>query len=289
MNRIMNLHAQCGRPPGLKSLGGLLFILFTTLFALLISTTAQGQNRAPGEEEDLLDYTRLPFRLSASTGFDYSEGDYGTGDSSSTLYIPTSLKLELDPLIFRVSIPWVRSTCNLFDDACQGGAQPEESGVGDVVLGVAYVFYPEASSALPAVELSTKVKIGTGDPGKGLGTGENDYTLQADFSKAFGSLIPFAGLGYRFVGDPPGQDLRDKWLAYAGVSASLGRRISVGFSYDWSQSASRTRPDSHELSPFASFKFGRSFAINPYAVIGLSENSPDWGLGVQFRVSYDRF
>jgi hypothetical protein len=158
-----------------------------------------------------------------------------------------------------------------------------------VVLGVAYVFYPEPSSALPAVELSTTVKIGTGDPGKGLGTGENDYTLQADFSKAFGSLVPFAGLGYRFVGDPPGRDLRDKWLAYAGVSASFGRRISVGFSYDWSQSASPNNSDSHELSPFASFKFGRSFAINPYAVIGLSQNSPDWGLGLQFRVSYDRF
>ena len=285
----MNTHTRSSRSPGLKSLGGVLFTLCATAFAFSISTAAQGQDQAPGVEEDLLDYTGLPFRLSASTGFDYSEGDYGTGDSSSTLYIPTSVKLELDPLIFRLSIPWGRSTCSLFDDACQGGAQPEESGVGDVVLGVAYVFYPEASSALPAVELSTKVKIGTADPAKGLGTGENDYTLQADFSKSFGSLIPFAGLGYRFVGDPPGQNLRDKWLAYAGFSASLGRRIGVGISYDWSQSASPTRPDSHELSPFASFKFGRSFAINPYAVIGLSENSPDWGLGLQFRVSYDRF
>jgi hypothetical protein len=256
---------------------------------LVLATAAQGQSRAPAEEEDLLEYTGVPFRLTASTGVDYSEGDYGSGDDSQTLYVPTSVKLEVDPFIFRVSIPWVRSTCNLFDDACQGGAQPEESGVGDVFLGLAYVYYPDASSMLPAVELSTKIKIGTADPDKGLGTGENDYTLQADFSKSFGSVVPFAGVGYRFVGDPPGNDLQNKWLAYAGVSATLSRRISLGISYDWSQSASPRLPDSHELSPFASFKVGSRFAISPYGVIGLSENSPDWGFGLQLRFIYDRF
>ena len=265
------------------------WIYFAMALALLLAPVTHGQSRAPAEEEDLLEYSGVPFRLTASTGVDYSEGDYGSGADSQTLYVPTSVKLELDPFIFRASIPWVRSTCNLFDDACQGGAQPEQSGVGDVVLGFAYVYYPEASSPLPAVELSTKIKIGTADRDKGLGTGETDYTLQVDFSKSFGPLVPFAGVGYRFVGDPPGTDLQNKWLAYTGVSASVSQRISLGISYDWSQSASPNFPDSHELSPFANFKMGSRFAISPYGVIGLSENSPDWGFGLQLRFIYDRF
>jgi len=188
-----------------------------------------------------------------------------------------------------MSIPWVRSSCNLVDDSCQGGSQPEQSGIGDLIMGVAYVFYPEASSSLPAVELSGKIKFGTASRDKGLGTGENDYTLQADISKAFGAFYPFAGVGYRFVGNPPGSDLRDKWLAYAGVSTRISSKLSLGVAYDWSQSTVRTRSDAHELSPFASFKLSRSFAIDPYGVIGLSDNSPDWGLGIQLRFIYDRF
>jgi opacity protein-like surface antigen len=267
---------------------GLLLLVVTA--ALLVSAAAaQGQNRAPGEEEDLLDYTGQPFRLSASTGFDYSQGDYGSGEDSDTLYIPAAVKLELDPFIFRMSIPWVRSSCDLVDDICQGGSQPEQKGIGDLIVSAAYVFYPEASSSLPALELTGKIKFGTADRDKGLGTGENDYTLQADISKSMGRFYPFAGVGYRFVGNPPGSDLSNKWLAYAGVSTRINSKFSLGVSYDWSQSTVRTRADAHELSPFASFKISKSFAIDPYGVIGLSDNSPDWGIGMQIRFIYDRF
>ena len=256
--------------------------------ALLCAAAAQAQGPGLGEEEDILDYTGQPFRLTFATGVDYSQGNYGEPDETDTLYVPASLKLELDPFIFRLSVPWVRSSCDLIDDSCQGGFQEEQTGIGDVVLGAGYVFFPDASSALPTVELSAKVKFGTADRDKGLGTGENDYTLLADFSKSFGSIVPFAGFGYRFVGDPPDLDLQDKWLAWAGVSARVNSKVSVGISYDWSQSTVATRPDAHELSPFATIKISRSFSVDPYGVIGLSDNSPDWGFGLQLRFIYDR-
>ena len=256
--------------------------------ALLCAVAAQAQGPGLGEEEDILDYTGQPFRLTVATGADYSEGKYGGTEDTNTLYVPASLKLELDPFVFRLSVPWVRSSCDLIDDACQGGSQPEQTGIGDVVLGVGYVYFPEAGSSLPTVELSAKVKFGTADRDKGLGTGENDYTLLADFSKGFGALVPFAGFGYRFVGDPPGLDLRDKWLAWAGVAARVNSKVTVGISYDWNQSTVITRPDAHELSPFATIKISRNFSVDPYGVIGLSDNSPDWGLGLQLRFIYDR-
>ena len=47
------------------------------------------------------------------------------------------------------------------------------------------------------------------------------------------------------------------------------------------------RSDIQEISPFASFRFGKRFSINPYGLVGLSSSSPDWGMGVQFRVFWD--
>ena len=40
--------------------------------------------------------------------------------------------------------------------------------------------------------------------------------------------------------------------------------------------------------PFAMIKLGDHFAIDPYAVIGFSNSSPDWGVGMQLRVFCER-
>jgi len=266
--------------------------LACTLAALLVAVTARAETD-PRDQSDLWDYLGArPFRLTASSGIDFSRGDYGTGTRSDVLYVPSALKVELEPLVFKVTVPWVRVDGDvvLIGDQPVGvaaGGAPARSGVGDVVVSLGYVYYPDVDF-LPLTELTGKVKIPTADQQQGLGTGEADYTLQLDLSKSFGPITPFGGGGYKFVGEPPNVSFRDKAFAYGGFTLRLSRAFTIGAAYDWSQSAVATRGDDHELSPFVTIKLGRHLALDPYGVVGLSQNAPDWGVGLQVRFIYDR-
>ena len=227
------------------------------------------------------------FRVTASSGLDFSTGNFGTNTDTNLWYMPSSLKLEWDPFFIKVTVPYV-----IVDgDVVLIGGQPEgvpglggtRDGIGDVVLSGGYVYFP-TSRFLPVIELSGRVKFATADEDKGLGTGEEDYTLRLDVSKQFGWLTPFGTIGYKFIGDPPGVDFHDKVFASGGFSARLGDRVRVGVANDWAESAVAGRPDFREISPFASLRFGRNFSIDPYGLVGLTNTSPDWGMGVQFRV-----
>ena len=230
-------------------------------------------------------------RVTASTGFDFSTGDFGTDTDTDVWYVPTYLKVEWDPIFLKVTVPFVF----IDGDAVLIDGQPEgiplsvgsRGGIGDVVIAAGYGYFPNGG-VLPAIELSGRIKIGTADEDQGLGTGEEDYTIQLDLWKNIGRITPFAAAGYKFIGEPPGVNLNDKVFASVGLSLSLGRRFSVGLAYDWAQSAVPGSPDIHGISPFASIKLSDHFAFDPYAVIGFSNSSPDWGLGAQFRAFWQR-
>ena len=230
-------------------------------------------------------------RLTASTGVDFSTGDYGTGVDSDIWNVPFGLKFELDPFVLRVTVPYVviNGPVTLVGDNPEPlpGFTNTRDGIGDVLVAASYVFFPEPQW-LPVMEFTGKVKFGTASASKGLGTGEIDYALQFDVSKTFGIVTPFAGAGYKFIGDPSGIDLQNKAYASAGGSVRVASWLSAGVAYDWSQSSVPGRPDSHELSPFGTIKLGRYFRIDPYAVIGLSQNAPDWGAGLQLRFVLER-
>jgi len=230
------------------------------------------------------------FRVTASTGIDFTMGDFGTDTDTDVWYVPSSLKLEWDPFFIKVTVPYVvvDGAAVLIDGQPEGatGLEGTRNGIGDIVLSGGYVYFP-TSGFLPVIELSGKVKFATADEDKGLGTGEESYTLQLEVSKRFGWFTPFGAVGYRFIGSPADFDLDDKLFASGGFSARLGDRVSAGVVYDWAQSSVDGRPDIQEISPFASLRLGKHFSIDPYALVGLTSASPDWGMGVQFRVFWD--
>lgn len=57
-----------------------------------------------------------------------------------------------------------------------------ESGLGDIVTAVAYNFYNIAAPQVGA-NVTGKIKFGTADKNKSLGTGMNDYVVQLDIYK----------------------------------------------------------------------------------------------------------
>ena len=259
----------------------------------------------------------LPVRVTAATGFDFSTGDFGGDLDSDIWYVPFSLRVDWRDFTAKVTVPYLRATdfaslavgepvtpdrevIRRQVDAMPTGPSFEEviaglrdtrDGIGDVILEGRYTYRPDCAW-LPETRLTGKIKLGTASARKQLGTGEHDYGLEIDFAKPIGRWLPFAGAGYRFIGDPRRDDgtrvgLRDRWNAYAGISASLTRSVGLGIVYDWRESAVPGRADFHELQPYASWRVHPRFAIDPYVLVGLSRPAPDFAAGLQLRFIVD--
>jgi hypothetical protein len=225
---------------------------------------------------------------SVSVGMDYSSGSYGDTTDTSILFIPVTGKVETGPWTFKAVVPWVQidGPGSLVDEVLPGGLDAKENGLGDVVLSISYLFFPKEKGGA-FYELTGKVKLPTADEEKGLGSGETDYTVQADVFKPVGDRTTlFAGAGYRVRGDSDFFELEDGWLANVGVSHKLSDATSTGLMVNYRQAASLTGDDPLEVTPFVSWKTAsKDWSVNLYATFGLSDASPDNGVGISFKRS----
>lgn len=228
----------------------------------------------------------LPFGLSFSTGIDYSTGDYGLAEDTEILVVPFSLRATTGNLAFTATLPYLRIDGPGGVVVGPGGEPlpgvPSEGGVreglGDLSLGASYTIPAET---LGGVELGLggRVKLPTSSQSKQLSTGETDVTVSADLSYAAGPVVPFLNVGYRFLGDPEGQDLRNGPVASAGASVQMGQAVLIG-SYDYARAISPLAEDSHELFGGLSGPVSSRLNITGYGIVGLSQGSPDLGVGV---------
>ena len=237
--------------------------------------------------------------LEVSAGGDWSTGRYGGDTNTDLLYLPFSLRYRWeefptpyvwDELELAVTAAYVRldGPAVLIDGTPAASPLLESQvrdGLGDVLVRTTYRIFAPREWSLPALELGARVKVPTADRSKGLGTGELDTTVFVGLADRFGDLSVFGTVGYRFAGDPPGVDLRDTLETTLGTSLRLADRYGVGLSYDWRDARFRGARDAHELVPFAWLQVRRAWRITPYAVVGLSEGSPDVGVGLQVTVS----
>jgi outer membrane putative beta-barrel porin/alpha-amylase len=154
-----------------------------------------------------------------------------------------------------------------------------ESGLGDIVASAFYGLSDERSTGL-GIDLGLKVKLPTADEAKGLGTGETDYSVQADFFKPLGgALTGFGSLGYRWYGDPPGVDLRNVAYGAIGVSYRMSAETTVGAAYDYRPRITTGGSTISEVTAFWSQRMSREWKLQLYGVVGLSDGSPDAGIG----------
>jgi len=256
--------------------------LTASIFALCAASTA-------ASAED--DWSQF----SLSTGFEYSSGDYGAADNTNILYVPVSARYETSMFQFRVTVPYLRiegpgSVLGGSDGGVVVGPGASgvttQSGIGDVIVAATLNLYPSGDSALPFVELTAKAKVPTANENKGLGTGEFDFTVQADVYKKFGRITPFAMVGYRFRGDPDGFDLGNSLLLSGGATVKVNDQWSVGGVYDWREAATIFTEDASEVSPFIVFKPADGWSVNAYGVFGFSDGSPDTGGGLQIKRTF---
>lgn len=253
----------------------------TAALALIAIPAAAQQTQSPAVSERV-----NPFGLSFSTGIDYSSGDYGLEEKTDILVIPFSLRATTGNLALTASLPYLRIDGPGGVVVGPGGEPlpgvPTEGGirkgVGDLSTGVTYTIPAEALGGAE-LGLGARVKLPTASKSRQLSTGKTDVTVSADLSYPVGTVVPFVNLGYRFLGDPEGFDLRNGPTASVGSSFQLGTAVLIT-SYDYARAISPLSEDSHEIFAGLSGPVTSALTLTGYGVVGLSNGSPDFGVGL---------
>ncbi len=223
--------------------------------------------------------------FSLTTGFDYSSGKYGSNERTDITSVPIMAKYEVDRWVLKLTVPYVtitgpgnvapgigqtRSTSN--------AKRTTESGWGDIVAGASYNLYA-GSNNMPVIDLTGKVKFGTADKNKGLGTGKNDYTAQVDLYKSFGNFTALGTVGYRVYGDSSDAPLDDVFFGSVGGTYKLAANTSAGVIYNYRPAITRSGSAVSDMMAFVSRKINNNWKAQGYLVKGFSNGSPDYGVG----------
>lgn len=229
--------------------------------------------------------------FSLTTGLDYSTGKYGSTETTEIYYVPFTGKYETDKYTLKLTVPYLRVTGpgNVLIDLGPIGpvstASTTQSGLGDIVAAATYNLY-EGRGNGTLVDVTAKIKFATADEAKGLGTGENDYALQADLYKTLGKNNLFGTLGYRVMGDPAGVTLNNVFFASLGAGRQYSQETSAGLILDLREKVSATSFPQQELTAYVSHKLGKTWKAQAYALKGFSDGSPDWGAGAMFTAAF---
>lgn len=230
-------------------------------------------------------------QLYLSTGLDYSSGNYGGSTSTDILLVPVIAKYETGPWTYKLTVPLIEVTGpgNVVpgvgrENAVKGkkgaavGGTSTESGLGDIIGAVTYNLFAGSASE-PAIDLTGKIKLGTADHDKGLGTGENDYSAQIDAYQAFDRVTGFATLGYSILGSSSAIPLDNVFYVAIGAGYKFDDRLTGGLMLDLRQAASSTSGARRELTGYVNYKLDRDWKVQGYLLHGFADGSPDVGFG----------
>lgn len=230
------------------------------------------------------------FKITA--GAEYSSGDYGGTEPIDEWYVPVTGKYSAGHYVVRLTIPYLSLTApsgtvvlSTGQDGeaitTDSGPRSTESGLGDIIAALTYqdLFNTELSSDV-ALDLTGTIKFGTADENKGLGTGENDYSLQADLYKFYGKFTPYGTLGYKLRGDPPGTDLDNVWFAIVGGLYNISPKLGSGLDFYYREASFPGASEQQELTGYFSYQLPQNRVLQVYGFRGFSDGSPEWGGGI---------
>ena len=135
------------------------------------------------------------FGFRVGVGGEYSSGDYGGQESINETYLPVNFIYDAPRVTARVTVPYlsVRAPEGTITEGPDGeivvgeGPVTTESGIGDVLAALTVYDVLVLGQGDYAMDLTGKVKFGTADEDDGLGTGENDYSIEANLFRFFDS------------------------------------------------------------------------------------------------------
>ena len=234
----------------------------------------------------------LDGKLSLSTGATVTSGDYGSSETTEMYYLPVTLKYKTKKWKVKLTVPYIKikGPQNVVRGIGEVGpattTQSTNEGLGDITFSARYqlFYFPKTKTLL---DVAGKVKFGTADEDKNLGTGKNDYSLSLGLYKLMGNFTPYAIFGRRFYNEPSDYVLDDVFFGSAGLGYKVSKKTSIGINLYMKEKTASTRTSIRQLSSYLSYKVDKNWKVQGYLINGLSENTPDLGggfsLGYQFN------
>jgi outer membrane scaffolding protein for murein synthesis (MipA/OmpV family) len=245
-------------------------------------------------------------RFSVGAGANYSTGKYGTDTSTDIWSVPVSAGWQDDRWTLKLTVPYIGISGssdvipgtgavnngnphgrgrgaggNGGNGGGTGGSAVgtgSASGLGDIVASAGYELFSSADHSA-GLDLTGKIKFGTADENKGLGTGKNDYGLALDAYKVSGDWTVFGGAGWMKYGSSQYIRLKNGFNANVGAGFKVGQADDVGAYYYYREKFAEGGAAQSELTAYWNHKIGDNWRLQSYLMGGLANGSPDWGVG----------
>ncbi len=224
-------------------------------------------------------------KFSLETGMDYNTGKYGGSQATDILYVPFTGKYQSREWTLKMTVPYLRITgpSNVVNGVGQTvttstTTRSSRSGLGDVIVAATRNVYNGGAKGF-MVNLTGKVKFGTADSSKGLGTGKNDYALESSIFEAFGDLTAFGTVGYKVYGSPAAYRLRNIYYGSFGGSYKFDQVTNAGAMLILGQKVTATGSSRTEALLFANRKLEKNWKMQGYVLKGFTNSVPNWGCG----------
>lgn len=234
------------------------------------------------------------FGFRVGVGGEYSSGDYGGEESINETYLPVNFIYDAPRVTARVTVPYlsVRAPEGTITEGPDGetvvgeGPVTTESGIGDVLAALTVYDVLVLGQGDYAMDLTGKVKFGTADEDDGLGTGKNDYSIEANLFRFFDQFTILGVGGYVVRGDPPEVDLQNGFYASLGGTYRVTDQARAGLFCDYREASLEGSDALQEISATLSSRLGTSWWASAYVLAGIGDASPDWGAGLSFTAGF---
>ncbi len=227
-----------------------------------------------------------------TVGLQYESGDYGTGANTDLWQVPIGLDYVKGSFSAGISTAYLNakssgaiivSTMTRMTTVSGSASVRSASGIGDVNMYASYQL-PNTTGSDTTFHVTGRMKLGTADENKGLGTGQNDYAVEAGLITMMEKLIVFGNLGYQISGDSATVNYDNVWYANAGTTYPMDAARSVGAMLEVSQAATPGFDAPAQLTLFYNQGMDKQRYLYFYVLLGLSDGSPDSGVGANLII-----
>lgn len=230
-------------------------------------------------------------RWVSSSGVSVLTGDYGTGEDTTITQISQAFTYKGQTGEIGLSIPYLFRTGNGVTAGettrARGGTIPEDAnGLGDIQLKGKH-YWLEEGDVRPGIDLAGRIKFPTASENDGLGSGRFDVGFGPELYKHIGSLIVFGDLALVLRDRPSNSTIESTRLDCAvGVGYPLTGRLTAYASAEGGTKSSSNSDAPLELVLSGVYKVTDSMSGNAFLLSGLSDGSPDFGVGVGITIQF---
>lgn len=218
--------------------------------------------------------------LTFSGNIDYSMGRYGDVQSTNEVYEALTGKYEFGSTLIRITLPfiWVTGPSNVVPGygSISKAMTPivARKGLGDILAAIDEDVTPAPLSSTN-LDVIGKIKFGTASSSHDLGTGENDYYLQGEWTQhVTPDVSTILDFGRRFTESPAETGLRDVWYGTVGTKWWVDTNTALSGWLDLRQSSSETAGAQIEATVMVARKLAPGWKLTVYGGKGFASGSP---------------